>query len=186
MNQLREEHICNHIHLSQYDYLNIAILLDKESSKGVCKMFCKNCGSKVDGMIFCDKCGTKTENIDTEIAIKTATESNTNPIKENIKDLKTLGYILAFLPLLGLITMLIPDDIYSIISPGIIGLNIGLWYVDKAMLKKYGYTGKWTWWGIILIPAYLYFRCKKVDGNFTKLMFNIASMVLVFVVALFI
>ncbi len=142
-------------------------------------MFCKNCGSNVDGMKFCNKCGTKIENIETVITEKAETKS----IAKNVKDLKIMGYILAFLPLLGLITMWIPDDIYSIISPAINGLNIGLWYADKIILKKYGYTGKWTWWGIIFIPVYLYFRCKKTNGRYIKLICNIVSIILVLVIA---
>lgn len=142
-------------------------------------MFCKNCGSNVDGMKFCNKCGTKIENTDTVITEKAETKS----MAKNVKDLKIMGYILAFLPLLGLITMWIPDDIYSIISPAIIGLNIGLWYADKTILKKHGYTGKWTWWGIIFIPVYLYFRCKKTNGKYIKLICNIVSIILVLVIA---
>lgn len=147
-------------------------------------MYCRNCGNELPkNSVYCSKCGAKIENTDTRISVKTENAGEINPTKQNLKDLKIFGYILAFLPLLGLITMWIPDEIYRTISPAIVGLNIGLWYADKTMLRKYGYTGKWTWWGIILIPIYLYFRCKKTNQKYIKLICNIASIILVFAIA---
>lgn len=149
-------------------------------------MYCGNCGSELpeENSAYCNKCGAKIENAYTETFVINNTISRTKPVKETAKDLQIMGYILTFLPLLGLITMWIPDDIYSIVSPAITGLNIGLWYTDKTILKKHGYTGKWTWWGIIFYPIYLYFRCKNTDRNYSKLICNVASIVLVFTIAL--
>ena len=147
-------------------------------------MYCRNCGNKLpENSAYCNKCGAKIENAYTETFVINNTIIETKPMSQNAKDLKIMGYILAFLPLLGLITMWIPDDIYSIISPAITGLNLGLWYTDKTILKKYGYTGKWTWWGIIFYPIYLYFRCKNIDRNYSRLICNIVSIILVLVIA---
>lgn len=140
-------------------------------------MFCENCGSNVDGMKFCSCCGVK---------IKSTILSNKQPITEERRnELHIMGYILAFLPLLGLIAIWIPDNIYNILSPAFTGINIGLWYIDKIILKKYGYTGKWTWWGLIFIPVYLYFRCRKTNEKYTKFICNIIIILTVFILAVF-
>lgn len=144
-------------------------------------MNCKNCGRETTGMKFCTHCGTAVEENSESIVAKSI--NNTLQNAKTDKSIRVMGWILALLPLIGLTTMLLPDSIFNAIRPGVIGLNIGLWYADKRMLKKQGYTGKWTWWGIIFIPVYLYFRCKKTNGKYIKLICNIVSIILVFVIA---
>ena len=143
-------------------------------------MYCKNCGNDITGMKYCSKCGTAVE----DNSVNTASEpySTVQTVKAD-KSIKVMGWILALLPLLGIITMQLPDSIYKIIYPGIIGLNIGLWFTDKTMLKKQRYTGKWTWWGLVLVPVYLYFRAKKTGAKYTQFIINIIAILLVAIIA---
>lgn len=146
-------------------------------------MYCKNCGSNIDGMIFCTNCGAKVEVEFTDVESSMVTQYSSSTT-ESSKYLKIMGYILAFWPLVGLISLCIPDNIYDVISPGITGATIGLWIADMMLLKKCGYTGKWVWWGFFFLPVYLFFRSKKLKDNYSKFAISLVITLFGFLVAL--
>lgn len=141
-------------------------------------MICENCGSNVDGMKFCKHCGTKVENASAEKVTKPTTTSKAKTVKVTAKDLNMVGYIIIFSPFLWLILE------WLSIGLGAAVVNTSFWVSDKMLLKKGGYTGKWTWWGLLLMPVYMYYRCKNVDGNFKKLTHYIIVLVIYFILAL--
>lgn len=140
-------------------------------------MYCVKCGAEIkEGNRFCPACGN-TVNGDT------AQETVINTSNDKSKMLNVMGWILALCPLLSIALLWLPDDIYRIVSYGFLGLTIGLWIADKQLLKNSGYTGKWTWWGFFVIPVYLFFRAKKVNGKYIPFVASILSFVLVIATA---
>lgn len=83
------------------------------------------------------------------------------------KNMELEGYKKAFI-VLGILWILYPIVIllpkeWSIIS---FGLFCGMFVTDRIILKKLDWHGKWTWWGLVLTPVYLFFRCRRTDKKY--------------------
>ncbi|HAA25018.1 MAG TPA: hypothetical protein DCE11_02690 [Ruminiclostridium sp.] len=78
------------------------------------------------------------------------------------------------LDMFGLYNFFLSNDIalfYYLIA---ILINISVWNTDKKQLKKSGYDIEtWMWWGIFLVPVYLFIRASKLDKNYAYAIVNL-------------
>ena len=143
-------------------------------------MFCSNCGTKVgDEMKFCPHCGArlspmaeKTAGRPAEQASAAAQATSPGTVQQAVPPIKRgAGSATAWLlvlfsyPLAILLNLAnMSAEVQAIVQ--LLALFVFL-ALDVSKLRAAGIeTSRWSWTGVVLLPAYLFIRARKTNRRY--------------------
>lgn len=142
-------------------------------------MFCSNCGTKVgDEMKFCPHCGTRLTPVTEEMAGGPAeqagaaaqatppgTAQQVPPIKRAAGSATAWLLVLFSYPLAILLNLAnMSVEVQALVQ--LLALFVFL-ALDVSKLKAAGVeTSRWSWTGVVLLPAYLFIRARKTNRRY--------------------
>jgi hypothetical protein len=72
--------------------------------------------------------------------------------------------ILQIAGIMGIWVVSLPADRFMVVA---FIFNIVFWLLDVGELKAKGYKGRWQWFGLLIIPVYLFIRAAKTTQKYT-------------------
>lgn len=145
--------------------------------------FCRKCGTEYnEADVYCNKCGNKVDAPPDAVR-----PEQSSPLRVN----NTIVWIIAFMPLIGLIASnIIPGLSGGLYFVVVLLANMILCYIDLHIIRGYApqFVLSATWslifWGVI-IPVYLYKRAKALNQSLAYFVVWIIAFALPFVPIIF-